>query len=195
MRQASRGSFSVKLRAGYYDPEQVFGLLQMFEDAGVDFLILHPRTVVQKYAGSADHRITAEVVRQTRLPVIANGDITSAAVGKAVLEQTAAAGLMLGRQAIADPWLFSRLRGIAPQQAQPAERVAELRSYLKELTGRYQQIFCGDHQVLCKLKETLAFTDDPALKHGVTALRRAKTLEAFTARLETLDWNPEQGRS
>ena len=111
LRDAVAGTFSVKMRAGYDDPQQVFSLLPLFESAGVDFLILHPRTVVQEYAGLADHGITAGVVAATRLPVIANGDIRTVADGQRVLRLTGAAGLMLGRGAIADPLLFQRLRG------------------------------------------------------------------------------------
>lgn len=180
LRQTVLGSFSVKLRAGFSDPRQVFSLLPMFEDVGVDFLILHPRTVAQKYQGMADHRITAELVQTTRLPVIANGDINSAARGLEVLRETGAAGLMLGRGAIADPWLFERLRGLAPAEPTRAQRLAELSAFLIELHRRYRALFCGDIQILYKLKEVLAFTGtDPALKEPVARLRRAKNLDAF----------------
>ncbi|HCF60118.1 MAG TPA: dihydrouridine synthase, partial [Myxococcales bacterium] len=62
LRAEVTGSLSVKVRAGYDDPEQLFSLLPLFEAAGVDFLVLHPRTVAQAYDGEADHRITARVV-------------------------------------------------------------------------------------------------------------------------------------
>lgn len=180
LRRVVRGSFSVKLRSGFSDPRQVFGLLPLFEEVGVDFLILHPRTVAQKYQGAADHRLTAELVRTTKLPVIANGDITSAAQGRQVLAETGAAGLMLGRGAIADPWLFQRLRGRAPAQPTRAQRLQELCGFLLELHRRYAALFCGDTQILYKLKEVLAFTGaDPALKEPVARLRRAKSLDVF----------------
>lgn len=187
LRRAVQGSFSVKLRAGFSDPRQVFTLLPLFEEVGVDFLILHPRTVAQKYQGAADHRLTAELVQATRLPVIANGDITSAAKGLQVLAETGAAGLMLGRGAIADPWLFERLRGRAPAEPTREQRLQELSGFLLELQRRYGALFCGDTQILYKLKEVLAFTGaDPALKEPVARLRRAKSLEAFLAQTEEL---------
>ncbi|MFZ5445354.1 MAG: tRNA-dihydrouridine synthase family protein, partial [Myxococcota bacterium] len=67
LREAIVGTFSVKVRAGYADPAQIFSLLPVFEAAGVEFLVLHARTVTQRYEGAADHSITARVVRQTRL--------------------------------------------------------------------------------------------------------------------------------
>ena len=181
LRQACSATFSVKLRAGYDDPEQIFSLLPLLESAGVDFLILHPRTVVQEYGGSADHRITSRVVRSTRLPVIANGDIRTAADGERVLAETGAAGLMLGRGAIADPLLFRRLRGLASATPNRAERIATLQHYLRELESRYCGLFCGDSQILSKLKAVLTPMDDPELAKGLKQLRRATRLKAFAA--------------
>ncbi|WP_420849960.1 tRNA dihydrouridine synthase [Oryzomonas japonica] len=187
LRNAITGGFSVKLRAGYDDPNQIFELLPLFEAAGVDFLVLHPRTVIQEYQGVADHGITARVVRQTRLPVIANGDIRTAADGARLLEESGAVGLMLGRGAIADPLLFQRLRGSAPAEPAKAERAAMLQRYLKELLARYGELFCGETQVLNKVKGVLATFDDADFEKAVRQLRKAKTMAAFSARLAELE--------
>ncbi|MGC4119913.1 MAG: tRNA-dihydrouridine synthase family protein [Myxococcales bacterium] len=188
LREAVAGTFSVKVRAGWDDPEQVFSLLPLFESAGVDFLVLHPRTVQQAYTGEADHRITARVVQATRLPVIANGDVRTAEQGRRVLAQTGAAGLMLGRGAIADPLLFERLRGKAPERATPSERDAMLRSTLGDLASRYGQLFSGDAHVLANLKTFLALVSDgdEELAPAFKKLRRAKTTAQLAAALNQL---------
>jgi tRNA-dihydrouridine synthase len=186
LREAVAGSFSVKIRAGYDDPDQILSLLPLFESSGVDFLVLHPRTVVQKYEGAADHEVTARVVRETRLPVIANGDIRSAADGGRLLGETGATGLMLGRGAIADPSLFLRLRGVVNCETGREERRTELGRYLREMLIRYGQLFCGDTQVLDKVKEIIAYLDDPELSKPLKELRRAKTVRAFEAALHGL---------
>jgi tRNA-dihydrouridine synthase len=183
LRDSVKGTFSVKLRAGYEDPEQVFSLLAMFESAGVDFLVLHPRTVVQEYAGSADHSITARVVAATRLPVIANGDIRTAATGEAVLHQTAAAGLMLGRGAIADPLLFLRLRGETEKNPPLAVRLTELGCYLQAISERYANLFCGDMQILGKLKAIVKHMDDVEMARLLRKLARASSVREFSALL------------
>jgi len=179
LRKCIAGGFSVKVRAGFESPDEVLSLLPMFEECGIDFLILHPRTVRQRYAGVADHGVTAEVVRRTALPVIANGDVFTAAVGRRVLAETGAAGLMLGRGAIADPYLFARLRGERADVPQPAERREELRAYLEDLLARYLELFCGEQQVLRKMKEVLAHLHDPELAKTVQALRRCKKMVLF----------------
>lgn len=186
LRDAVRGSFSVKIRAGYDNPEQILELLPLFEKSGVDFLVLHPRTVVQKYDGAADHGVTAAVVRATSMPVIANGDIRSTAAGLQLLETSGAAGLMLGRGAIADPRLFLRLRGEAPAGFSAAERRSELDQYLQEIIRRYRTLFCGDAQVLSKVKEIIAYLDEADLAALFKELRRTKTVAAFETALQRL---------
>jgi tRNA-dihydrouridine synthase len=186
LREAIAGSFSVKIRAGYDDPEQIMSLLPLFESSGVDFLVLHPRTVLQKYNGAADHVVTARVVLETRLPVIANGDIRSAADGGRVLSETGAAGLMLGRGAIADPLLFHRLRGLTNPDLGQEEQRAELVGYLREMLARYCQLPCNDKRALNMVKEIIAYLDEPELAKPLKELRQAKTILAFEAALHGL---------
>jgi tRNA-dihydrouridine synthase len=179
LREAISGSFSIKMRAGYNDPEQVFSLVSLFEDSCVDFLVLHPRTVVQKYAGSADHSITARLVSRTSIPVIANGDIRSAQMALQVLETTGAAGLMLGRGAIADPLLFTRIRNRDRTGPMPAETALMIRRYMAAVVESYQKLFCGEKQVLDKAKNVLAFIDQPEFIRPIGKLKRARSLAAF----------------
>lgn len=186
LRAVIRGTFSVKARAGFADPSELLALLPLFEECGIDFLVVHPRTVQQRYAGLADHRVTAEVVRRTSIPVIANGDIFTAADGHRVLSETKATGLMLGRGAINDPLLFERLRGKAPAAIDDAIRQAELHEYLGALLARYRQLFCGDQQVLCKMKEVLCQVRESETERSVRQLLRSRTLAQFVERLEKI---------
>jgi tRNA-dihydrouridine synthase B len=186
LRGAVTGTFSVKMRAGYDDPRQVMDLLPLMEKSGVDFLVLHPRTVVQEYEGSADHSVTAEVVGKTRLPVIANGDVRSAAAALRLLRETGAAGLMLGRGAIADPLLFERIRSGNIEEPELSARGAAMRRYLQDLLARYRDLFCGDAQVLGKVKGVLASFGDPDLAGVVRELQKARTLTLFTALVDRI---------
>lgn len=186
LRETIAGTFSIKVRAGYRDPEQIFSLLPVFEAAGVDFLVLHARTVEQRYEGAADHSITARVVRATRLPVIANGDLNTVEGSERVRRETGAAGLMLGRGAMRDPLLFERLRGKAPATPSPGELAHVHQRYLRALAHRYGALFCGDAQVLSKLKSSLAVMDPPEDERPYKALKKAKSVEAFCEAVEAL---------
>lgn len=187
LRQAVPGSFSIKMRAGYDNPQQIFALLPLFEEHDLDFLVLHPRTVTQKYAGHADHQLTRRAVAATALPVIANGDIRTAAQGLRVLDETGAAGLMLGRGALADPLLFTRLRQRNQQPPTDVEVRAMIRFFLENLLAGYAEVFCGERQVLDKLKNVLCFIDHPQLKKTIGRLQRAKSLAAFREQVTLLD--------
>lgn len=186
LRAAISGSFSVKTRTGYADPQQIFSLLPLFASSGVDFLVLHPRTVVQEYKGQADHAITARVVQETGIPVIANGDVRTVSTGLQVLEQTGAAGLMLGRGAIADPLLFTRLRSGITSEPSRMEQAEMLHYYLTELLGRYQALFCGEQQILGKVKSVFACMEYPAFTRQIKGLQKATSISRFTSLLETL---------
>jgi tRNA-dihydrouridine synthase len=192
LRPEIRGSLSVKTRIGFDDPRQIFELLPAFEAAQVDFLVIHPRTVQQKYSGEADHEITREVVETTTLPVIANGDIRDEARAAWVLEHTGAAGLMLGRGAINDPLLFERIRGRAPTRPTGAARKIEVVAHLETLMARYVELFSGDIQVVSKLKEALNLIDDPELARWIGKLRRTRSIAAFSALLRTPSEAPRE---
>ena len=187
LRNVINGSFSIKLRAGYETTQQIFSLLPLFESSRVDFLVLHPRTVRQEYQGSADHGVTARVVQETCLPVIANGDIRTTDAGYRVLEQTGAAGLMLGRGAIADPLLFQRLRTADRAEPSRAEKAAMLRRYLSELLTNYQQLFCGEQQILGKVKTVFACMDDPDFSKQLKALSKTRNILHFSELVDTLN--------
>jgi tRNA-dihydrouridine synthase B len=186
LRQAISGTFSIKLRAGYKDPEEIFALLPLMSEAEVDFLILHPRTVTQKYSGTADHTITGRVVRETTVPVIANGDIRTAGDGLRLLEETGAVGLMLGRGAIADPLLFERLRNQNTEEPTEAETAIMLHRYLKELLGLYSELFCGERQILDKVKNVLSFIDTPTFSKRITKMKRVNNLADLSDLIEAL---------
>jgi tRNA-dihydrouridine synthase len=187
LRSVIKGSFSIKLRSGYDDPQQIFSLLALFESGKVDFLVLHPRTVVQEYTNSADHTITAQVVQETGIPVIANGDVRTAEAGLRVLEQTRAAGLMLGRGAIADPLLFQRIRAGVIDQPDRTERAAMLRHYLTGLLERYQGMFCGEQQILGKVKSVFACMDDPDFSKQLKALKKTRSITHFSSLIDRLN--------
>ena len=184
LRQTVCGSFSVKCRAGYDDPRQVFDLLSLYEETGVDYVILHPRTVQQKYSGIADHDLTREAVKKTSIPVIANGDINNAEMGLSLLSEGGVSGLMIGRGALADPLLFQRLR--RTQSSEPDERQlrAELAEFIIDLIPRYLTKFCGERQALMKLKDVLNFIPYYNLQRDLGKLKRTTSMTRFRTLLD-----------
>ena len=94
----------VKMRRGLTDGSRsVLAVGPRLVDAGASALTLHPRSAKQMYTGSADHSLTAELVRRVDVPVIASGDITSRDGAQQVLDETGCAAVMVGRAAQGNP--------------------------------------------------------------------------------------------
>lgn len=183
LRQIVPGSLSVKTRSGIDDERQIFEVMPAFEAADIDFLIVHSRTVHQKYSGSANHDLTREIVERSGVPVIANGDVTTVAEAAQVMDQTGAAGLMLGRGAIADPWLFDRIRGLATERPEGQERRSELARHLSLLLDSYETIFYGDAQILVKMKSVIAQIVDHDQARWCKSLKKQKSVRGLRALL------------
>lgn len=103
---------TVKMRAGWSEREiTVVPFSRYLEQAGADALIVHPRARSQGYGGRADWSLITKVVQAVAMPVIGNGDLHTAADGARMREQTGCAGIMIGRAALGNPWLFGALMG------------------------------------------------------------------------------------
>ncbi len=82
----------------------------ILEAAGITRLAVHGRTKEQGYSGAADWDVIAEVAESVRIPVIGNGDIASAEVAMKRRRETRVAGLMIGRAAMSNPWIFAEIK-------------------------------------------------------------------------------------
>lgn len=122
MTEAVQIPVTVKFRAGWDDAHRnAVEIAQAAERAGVAAIAVHGRTRQQFYEGKADWSIIAQVKRAVRVPVFGNGDVFTVEDGLRMLRETGADGLMLGRGADGNPWLFQRL-----QAALAGEKVPEL---------------------------------------------------------------------
>lgn len=102
---------TVKFRAGWDDEHRnAVEIALAAERAGVAAVAVHGRTRQQFYEGKADWSIIAQVKQAVKIPVFGNGDIFTVADGLRMLEQTKVDGLMIGRGADGNPWLFAQLK-------------------------------------------------------------------------------------
>lgn len=100
---------SVKMRLGFENNNAV-DFAKAIEDAGARLICVHGRTRAQQYSGIANWEEIAKVKESVSVPVIANGDIFSAEQADKALKVTNADGLMIGRGALGNPWIFSQIR-------------------------------------------------------------------------------------
>ncbi|MGN0984512.1 MAG: tRNA dihydrouridine synthase DusB [Gemmiger sp.] len=130
---------TVKMRIGW-DSEHLTGpeVARQCEAHGADLLAVHGRTREQMYIPPIDTGAIAAIKQAVRIPVLANGDVTSAGGALALLQATGCDGVMIGRGALGDPWLFERVRAALNGEAPPplptlSQRMRTLRAQIYEM--------------------------------------------------------------
>ena len=136
--QAVIGAVSIpvtlKIRTGW-DKQHINALAigRLAQDCGIQALSVHGRTRACGFLGQAEYDTIATVVDNLDIPVLANGDITRPDQALAVLRHTGAAGIMIGRGAQGNPWIFSAVdQLLATGQAPPAPGHAEVLSVMEQ---------------------------------------------------------------
>ena len=137
---------TVKFRAGWDDANRnAVEIARAVEAAGVSAVAVHGRTRQQFYEGKADWSIIADVKQAVKVPVFGNGDIFTVADGLRMLEQTGCDGLMIGRGADGNPWLFTALAAALrgeqlPQPPSLKERLAQAAEHLEMLISYKHEV-------------------------------------------------------
>lgn len=143
MRAAVQIPFTVKMRAGW-DPEHenAVEIAKISEGEGAEAIAVHWRTRTEKYGGTRRLDTIAAVKQAVGVPVLANGDIVDVPSARETLEQTGADGLMIGRGAIRDPWVFQRILAAQHGRCQPVvdawEKERVLLGYFEDIRARFR---------------------------------------------------------
>ncbi len=102
-------SFTVKTRLGSESIAEFPGLLSLYHECGPDMLTVHGRTVLEMYRTEVHYEEIKSAVETMACPVIANGNVVSVDAALDTMSRTGAAGLMIGRGAIRNPWIFKQI--------------------------------------------------------------------------------------
>jgi len=203
LRDAVPGLFTVKMRLGFDSMENFDTILGLVNKHAVDLLSVHGRTVKEMYRSEVHYDFIGAAVRTVRCPVLANGNVTSAAKAAAVLSDTGAAGVMIGRHAIRNPWIFRQCRerllvarglrtrsepvprpgstsGNAPDTDVPPvfqPTLADVREFVDRLYRETQQPECPEKAHVAKMKKYLNFVGQSVDAAGAFLhdMRRAMT--------------------
>lgn len=175
---------TVKIRSGWgADCINAVDIAKKVEAAGAAMLAVHGRTRLQLYTGQADWEIVDEVAKNVGIPVIGSGDVCTPQEAVWRYQTTAVAGVMIGRAAIMNPWIFGQIDDLVC--GRPV-RVVDNRERLR-LLEHFRDMMSGDmpeHAIPGRIKQLLARMTK-GFAHG--SLLREKAMRAQTT-AEMFEW-------
>ncbi len=151
MVKRSKMPVTVKIRKGFNDASvNAVEIAKIAEGCGVAAVAVHGRTREQFYSGKADWEIIRQVKEAVKIPVIGNGDVTGAKEAKAMLDLTGCDGVMIGRGAKGNPWIFSQiLHYLETGEVLPGPSVLEI----KEMILRHGRLLSEDKGEFTAMRE------------------------------------------
>lgn len=177
---------SAKIRLGW-DAKSIVACeaARRLEAVGVRVIAVHGRTRAQNYSGEADWEKIAQVVRAVRVPVVGNGDIFDASTALRRFSESGVAGVMVGRGALGNPWIFAEIRAALagtkpPSRPSPQKIFATILRYAEALVAASRRSFPDDasaENIRPFLPRFFPFTKGvPAGKSVRAAMSRCATL-------------------
>ncbi|MCC5023486.1 MAG: tRNA-dihydrouridine synthase family protein [Candidatus Synoicihabitans palmerolidicus] len=133
LRAACPGLFTVKMRIGFDTTDPYDAVLESVAHHRVDLLTVHGRTVKEGYRSDVHYDLIARAVQNVPCPVLANGNVTSATRAHRIISETGAAGVMIGRHAIRNPWIFQQCREVFAGRSPVSVTLADVFGYMHTL--------------------------------------------------------------
>jgi len=183
LRDAIPGKFTVKTRVGFESHDEFPALLEIFKRHAIDTLTIHGRTVQERYQTPIHPECIRMAVEQMLCPVIANGNVVDVHTGQGAIKRTRAHGLMIGRGAIRNPWIFDQLRASFTGKEPAQVTCMDLLGYIEHL---YEEIATHSddfdpHKHVNRMKKYMLYIVQGIDEDFEHRIRRATTPEEFHA--------------
>lgn len=183
LREAVPGLLTVKMRLGFEDTAHFDRILDLVNKHRVDLLSVHGRTVKEMYRSEVRYDAIAHAAGRVTCPVLANGNITSAPKAAAVIAATGAAGVMIGRHAIRNPWIFRQCREVFAGGQPSRISLADVRGYITLLFEATRTETIPERAHVNKMKKYLNFVGQGVDPEGrfLHDMRRTATRDELFA--------------
>ncbi|MFH2092533.1 MAG: tRNA-dihydrouridine synthase family protein [Pseudomonadota bacterium] len=176
-------TLSVKIRLGRKSREEISALLPIFDKYPLDEIILHPRTGIQMYTGSADHDAFEKAMTSSAHQFTYNGDIVDLNSFKIVQNRFAdIQRFMIGRGILANPFLAEDIKGIQIK----TDRIERLKAFHDDLFDNYQKIFSGPRHLTDRMKGFWSYLG-PSFKDSIKPLKlilKSPTIPAYRQQVD-----------
>jgi tRNA-dihydrouridine synthase len=179
LRDAVTIPFTVKTRIGFKSPDEFDTLLPLFAKHPIDLLTVHGRTVVQMYRPGVRYDLITRAARELRCPVLANGNVHSPAQAQALLAETGTRGLMIGRGAIRNPWLFDQIRRQLRGEKIKMPAGREVLAYIHELWDAEVTVGVREPAQVQRMKKFMNFIGEGVGEKFLHEIRRVTTRAGF----------------
>ena len=183
---------TVKTRLGWNHEQLIItDLAEQLQDCGIQALTIHGRTRSQMYTGNADWTLIGKVKRNPRIhiPIIGNGDVTSAQIAKQRFEETGVDGILVGRATFGRPWIFKEVRDYLDHTGDEPLTYDQKLDILKELLRINVERIDEKRGILHTrrhLAATPIFKGIPNFRPTRIAMLRAETMEALLGILDKI---------
>jgi tRNA-dihydrouridine synthase len=179
LRDAVTIPFTVKTRLGFESPEEFDALLKLFAKHPIDLLTVHARTVKQMYKPGVRYDLIALAAREMRCAVFANGNVHSAPQAHTLLAETGVRGLMIGRGAIRNPWLFDQIRARLRGEKIKLPVGRDVLAYIRELWENEITPGVKESSQVMRMKKFMNFIGDGVGEKFLHEIRRVATTADF----------------
>ncbi len=182
LREVVTGTLTLKTRIGFESAAEFEDLLALFASLPIDGLAIHGRTVRERYQSTIHVPEISRAAQSLPFPVIANGSIVSAQAAISMHLQTSAAGLMIGRGGIRNPWIFEQIRQTWQQEKVFRPSMEGVFDYIMELFEEVAH-FASNYHEIGHVQRMKKFTN--YIASGISEgrfeaeLRRARTESQF----------------
>ncbi len=177
--KAIKKPVTVKIRIGFEGGDvDVVELAKIIEDSGACAIVVHGRTRVQYYSGKADWDAIAKVKEAVSIPVIGNGDVDSPKSAAAMLEHTGCDGIMIGRAARGNPWIFREIREYLETGRILLPPTVKERREMMLRHARLQLDYKGEYTGIREMRKHVAWYTS-GLRHSASLRRRVNEVESY----------------
>lgn len=177
--RAIRKPLTVKIRKGFDDAHvNAVEIARIAEASGAAAVAVHGRTREQYYSGKADWDVIRQVKEAVSIPVIGNGDVDSPEKAKALMEETGCDGVMIGRAARGNPWIFREISEYL-KTGQKTERPSaeEIRAMMLR-HARMQVEYKGDYTGIREMRKHISWYT-AGMPHSARMRARINSVESF----------------